>query len=239
MRGTKFEGATSGDDMSMTEDARENGAIRVLVVDDHDLFRTGLASLLGMQPDIDVVAQASGGRMGVRLADELRPDVVLMDLRMPDVEGPAATREILDRHPGARVLVLTVASDDSDVEAALEAGACGFMAKDTSVDGVAVAVRAAAQGVAWLSPRAAQVVLGRVRERAAAPELATGLEEQLSARELDVLRLIARGMENADIAQALAISPRTAKNHVSNILAKLGLPSRVQAAIYAVRRGLD
>ena len=239
MRGTKFEGATSGDDMSMTEDARENGAIRVLVVDDHDLFRTGLASLLAMQPDIDVVAQASGGRMGVRLADELRPDVVLMDLRMPDVEGPAATREILDRHPGARVLVLTVASDDSDVEAALEAGACGFMAKDTPVDGVAVAVRAAAQGVAWLSPRAAQVVLGRVRERAAAPELATGLEEQLSARELDVLRLIARGMENADIAQALAISPRTAKNHVSNILAKLGLPSRVQAAIYAVRRGLD
>ena len=239
MRGTKFEGATSGDDMSMTEDARENGAIRVLVVDDHDLFRTGLASLLAMQPDIDVVAQASGGRMGVRLANELRPDVVLMDLRMPDVEGPAATREILDRHPGARVLVLTVASDDSDVEAALQAGACGFMAKDTPVDGVAVAVRAAAQGVAWLSPRAAQVVLGRVRERAAAPELATGLEEQLSARELDVLRLIARGMENADIAQALAISPRTAKNHVSNILAKLGLPSRVQAAIYAVRRGLD
>jgi DNA-binding NarL/FixJ family response regulator len=225
--------------MSMTEDARQNGAIRVLVVDDHDLFRTGLASLLAMQPDIEVVAQASGGRMGVRLADELQPDVVLMDLRMPDVEGPAATREIVDRHPGTRVLVLTVASDDSDVEAALEAGACGFMAKDTPVDGVAIAVRAAAQGVAWLSPRAAQVVLGRVRERAAAPELDTSLEEQLSARELDVLRLIARGMENADIAQALAISPRTAKNHVSNILAKLGLPSRVQAAIYAVRRGLD
>jgi DNA-binding NarL/FixJ family response regulator len=223
----------------LTEDARANGAIRVLVVDDHDLFRTGLASLLGMQPDIEVVAQASGGRMGVRLANELGPDVVLMDLRMPDVEGPAATREILDLRPDTRVLVLTVASDDRDVEAALEAGACGFMAKDTPVDGVAIAVRAAAQGVAWLSPRAAQVVLGRVRERAAAPEPAGGLEEHLSARELDVLRLIARGMENADIAQALAISPRTAKNHVSNILAKLGLPSRVQAAIYAVRRGLD
>jgi DNA-binding NarL/FixJ family response regulator len=137
------------------------------------------------------------------------------------------------------VLVLTVATDDSDVEAALEAGACGFIAKDTPVGGVAVAVRAAAQGVAWLSPRAADVVLGRVRKRATQQEADAGAEQQLSARELDVLRLIARGMENADIAQALAISPRTAKNHVSNILAKLGLPSRVQAAIYAVRRGID
>jgi DNA-binding NarL/FixJ family response regulator len=223
----------------MMEAARPNGAIRVLVVDDHDLFRAGLASLLAMQPDIEVVAQASGGRMGIRLADELRPDVVLMDLRMPDVEGPAATREILRRSPGIRVLVLTVATDDSDVEAALEAGACGFIAKDTPVGGVAVAVRAAAQGVAWLSPRAADVVLGRVRKRTTQQDADAGAEQQLSARELDVLRLIARGMENADIAQALAISPRTAKNHVSNILAKLGLPSRVQAAIYAVRRGID
>jgi DNA-binding NarL/FixJ family response regulator len=223
----------------MTEAVRQDDPIRVLVVDDHDLFRTGLASLLARQPDIDVVAQASGGRMGVRLAEELRPDVVIMDLRMPDVEGPAATRAILEHNPGLRVLVLTVATDDADVEAALKAGACGFIAKDTPVGGVAVAVRAAAQGVAWLSPRAAELVLGRVRQRAAEPAADVGAEEQLSARELDVLRLIARGMENADIAETLAISPRTAKNHVSNILAKLGMPSRVQAAIYAVRRGLD
>ena len=195
---------------------RQDEPIRVLVVDDHDLFRAGLASLLAMQPDI-----------------------VLMDLRMPDVEGPDATREILERNPGTRVLVLTVATDDSDVEAALEAGACGFIAKDTPVAGVAVALRAAAQGVAWLSPRAAELVLGRVRQRAAVHDAEVGAEDQLSAREIDVLRLIARGMENAEIAEALAISPRTAKNHVSNILAKLGLPSRVQAAIYAVRRGLD
>jgi len=223
----------------MMEAVRQDDAIRVLVVDDHDLFRAGLASLLAMQPDIEVVAQASGGRMGVRLADELQPDIVIMDLRMPDVEGPAATREILERNPRVRVVVLTVATDDSDVEAAIEAGACGFIAKDTPVDGVAVAVRAAAQGVAWLSPRAAELVLGRVRQRPTEPELAVGAEEQLSARELDVLRLIARGMENAEIADTLAISPRTAKNHVSNILGKLGMPSRVQAAIYAVRRGLD
>jgi DNA-binding NarL/FixJ family response regulator len=223
----------------MMEAARQDGPIRVLVVDDHDLFRAGLASLLATQPDIEVVAQASGGRMGVRLADELRPDVVIMDLRMPDVEGADATRTILERNPGMRVLVLTVATDDSDVESALEAGACGFIAKDTPVGSVAVAVRAAAQGVAWLSPRAAELVLGRVRQRATEPEFGSGAEEHLSARELDVLRLIARGMENAAIAEALAISPRTAKNHVSNILAKLDMPSRVQAAIYAVRRGLD
>ncbi len=223
----------------MIEGAREVDVIRVVVVDDHDLFRAGLSSLLGAQSDIEVVAQASGGRMGIRLADELRPDVVLMDLSMPDVEGTEATRGILERHPATRVLVLTVSTDDGDVEAALNAGACGYIAKDTPVASVAVAVRAAAQGVAWLSPRAAEVVLGRVRQTAGEREPAGGVEDQLSPRELDVLRLVARGMENADIADALGISPRTAKNHVSNILAKLGMPSRVQAAIYAVRRGLD
>ena len=223
----------------MNERAPDAGTIRLLVVDDHDLFRAGLASLLAKQPDIEVVAQASGGRVGVRLAEELRPDVVLMDLRMPDLDGCEATRKVLERTPDARVLVLTVASDDGNVEAALAAGACGFIAKDTRVDDVVVAVRAAAQGVAWLSPRAAEVVLGRVRERGMAPDPDLEGEEQLSARELDVLRLIARGMENSEIAETLCISPRTAKNHVSNLLAKLGLPSRVHAAIYAVRRGLD
>ena len=223
----------------MSEAERQSAPIRVLVVDDHDLFRTGLASLLASQPDIEVVAQASGGRMGVRLAEELRPDVVLMDLRMPDLDGPGATRQILALHPATRVLVLTVASDSADVESALEAGATGFMAKDTPIDTVVVAVRAAAQGVAWLSPRAAELVLGRVRQRSVEQEPEPGSLDQLSARELDVLRLIARGKENAEIAETLNISPRTAKNHVSNILAKLGLPGRVQAAIYAVRRGLD
>jgi NarL family two-component system response regulator LiaR len=223
----------------VTHEAQQDGVVRVLVVDDHDLFRTGLAALLMSQPDIEVVAQASGGRMAVRLASELRPDVVLMDLRMPDVEGPDATRQILARHPEMRVLVLTVASDTADVEAALEAGAIGYVAKDTPIDGVAVAVRAAAQGVAWLSPRAAELVLGRVRAQNAEAFPGSDAHEELSARELDVLRLVARGMENAEIAETLNISPRTAKNHVSNILTKLGVPGRVQAAIYAVRRGLD
>jgi DNA-binding NarL/FixJ family response regulator len=217
--------------------------IRVLLVDDHDVFRTGLASLLRAEPDIEVAAQASGGRPAVRLAAELRPDVVLMDLRMPDLDGTEATRAIVGANPGARVVVLTVASTDEDVERAVSAGACGFLAKDTPVDDVAAAIRAAAHGAAWLSPRAAEVVLGPLRRdqpdpgaRAAGAAADAG---ELSPRELDVLRLIARGMDNAEIAAALTISPRTAKNHVSSILAKLGLPGRVQAAVYAVHRGLE
>ncbi|MBV9365195.1 MAG: response regulator transcription factor [Solirubrobacterales bacterium] len=218
--------------------AWDGGVIRVLVVDDHDLFRAGLSSLLSAQPGIEVVAQASGGRMGVRLAGELQPDVVLMDVRMPDLEGPEATRKILERHPATRIVALTVVSDEADVEAVVEAGASGFLTKDTPIDSLVLAVRAAANGVAWLSPRAAEVVLGRVRRDGADGRPDASLADDLSAREREVLRLIARGLENAEIAQELGISPRTAKNHVSNILAKLGLPSRIQAAIYAVRRGL-
>ena len=223
----------------MTEEPRPTGIIRVLVVDDHDLFRAGLASLLGARQDIEVVAQASGGRMGVRLAAELRPDVILMDVQMPDLDGPAATRLILGRQPSVRVVALTVVSDDDGVAEVLAAGACGFLAKDTPIDDVVLAIRAAAQGAGWLSPRASEVVLGRVRREAVAAEPERSRIDDLSARELDVLRLIARGLENAEIADELGISPRTAKNHVSRILAKLGQPGRVQAAVYAVRRGLS
>jgi two-component system NarL family response regulator len=223
----------------MNEGNAHGPLIRVLVVDDHDLFRTGLASLLGSQPDIDVVAQASGGRAGVRLAGELRPDVILMDLRMPDLEGADATAQILERNPSMRVLALTVESEDAAVATAMRAGACGFLAKDTPVDEVVAAVRAAAGGAAWLSPRAAEVVLGRLRATHPDNGPDQAAMDQLSPRELDVLRLIARGLDNATIADQLNISARTAKNHVSSILAKLGLSSRVQAAIYAVRSGLE
>jgi len=213
--------------------------IRVLVVDDHDLFRTGMASLLSAQPDIEVVAQASGGRMGVRLAGELRPDVVLMDLRMRDLSGVDATRQIVERRPATRVLALTVSTSEADVTEILHAGACGFLAKDTELDSVAVAVRAVAAGAAWLSPSAAQVVLGQIRAAEVRHPHQTSRIDQLSARELEVLRLIALGKENSEIAAELNISPRTAKNHVSSILNKLELPSRVQAAVYAVREGVS
>jgi DNA-binding NarL/FixJ family response regulator len=212
-------------------------AIRVLVVEDHDLFRTGLAHYLGEQPDLEVVAQASGGRMGIRLALELGPDVVLMDLRLPDLDGIAATREILRARPQTRIVALTVATGDADIAAALNAGACAFLVKDSPIEDVAAAVRAAASGSAWLSPRAAEAVLGRLRQPANA-EPSPEAVEQLTSRELDVLRLIARGCENAEIADILAISPSTAKNHVSSILTKLCLPNRIQAAIYAIRNEL-
>lgn len=209
-----------------------------MVVDDHDLFRAGLASVLASHDDIDVVGQASGGRMGVRLARELRPDVVVMDLRMPDLDGPTSTREILGDNPDARVLALTVASDESDVATAIVAGACGYLLKDSPIDDVVEAVRAAARGVAWLSPRAAEVLLDRIRRNYAEPAPVGELEPDLSPRELEVLQLVARGMDNAEIAAELSISPRTAKNHVSSILAKLEVPNRIQAATYAVRSGL-
>jgi two-component system NarL family response regulator len=217
----------------------ESGTIRVLLVDDHDLFRTGLASLLSSERDIEVLGQASTGRSGVRLARELQPDVVLMDLRMPDISGHDATRGIVAERPSARVVVLTVSSADEDIEAAVQAGACGFLAKDTPIEEVVAAVRAAASGAAWLSSRAAEVVLGRLRQAQRVRSPAQDPVEDLSLRELEVLHLIARGMANAEIAKELGISPRTAKNHVSSILTKLGLPSRVQAAIYAVRHQLD
>ena len=213
--------------------------IRVVIVDDHDVFRTGLSVMIAEEPGIEVVAQASGGRDGVRLAEQLRPAVVLMDLRMPDLDGIAATGLICAALPETRVLALTMATSREDVNAVLGAGACGFLAKDTPIDSVVAAIRAAAEGAAWLSPLAAHLVLDLVRRRDPAPALTHDPERRLSPRELDVLRLLARGLENDEIARELHISPMTAKTHVSRILAKLGLTSRVQAAVYAVRAGLD
>ena len=219
--------------------ALQSQTVRVIAIDDHDLFRNGLAMLLRDEPGIEVVGQASGGRTGVRLVAELRPEVVLMDMRMPDLDGPEATRQILAADPSVRVIALTVASDDGQVALALAAGACGYLAKDTSISDLAVAIRAAASGAAWLSPKAAEVVLGRLRTDGTAPRLDGRLLERLSPREAGVLRLVARGLDNNEIAAELQISPRTAKNHVSNILAKLGVSSRLLAAVYAVREGVS
>jgi NarL family two-component system response regulator LiaR len=203
------------------------------VADDHDLFRVGLASALATYDGIEVVAQASGGRMAVRLAAELRPDITLMDLRMPDLNGLEATREILKADASARVVALTVAAGEADVAAAITAGASGYVIKDSPMDDVIAAIHAALSGTAWLSPRAARAVLDRMRrehvDAGPAPEVPAN---QLSPRELEVLELVARGLDNNEIAAELFISPRTAKNHVSSILAKLGVTNRIQAAVY-------
>jgi DNA-binding NarL/FixJ family response regulator len=210
----------------------------VLVVDDHDLFRSGLVTMLQAEPDIEVVAQTSTGRMGVRLARELSPAVILMDLRIPDLDGMQATRAIVADNPAARVIALTVASGEEDVAAAVLAGACGYLVKDTPLDEVLAAIRAAAAGDSWLSPRAATALLDRMRRDHVEPSSEPSLTTNLSRRELEVLRLVARGLGNAEIAAELHISPRTAKNHLSSVLSKLGVSNRVQAAIFAVRQGL-
>ncbi|HEX3617963.1 MAG TPA: response regulator transcription factor [Solirubrobacteraceae bacterium] len=218
--------------------AGENAApIRVVIIDDHDLFRIGLAMHLRADSDVEVIGQASGGHQGVKLALELLPDVVLTDLRMPELDGIGVIRAILAEQPEMRIVALTVATDDRDITAALNVGACAFLAKDSPVAEIVAALKAAAAGSAWLSPRAAESVLGRLRY--SHPEIeSTSDSSRLSARELEVLRLIARGLENSEIAETLDISASTAKNHVSSVLTKLGLPNRVQAAIYAIRRDL-
>jgi DNA-binding NarL/FixJ family response regulator len=222
----------------MAEPGAEQQPTRVLIVDDHDLFRTGLSSLFASQSDFEIVAQASGGRMAIRLARELRPDVILMDLQMPDVGGEEATRAILEDDPSARIVILTVASDEPAVAGAIRAGACGYLVKDTPIDDVVTTVRAAARGGAWLSPEAAGALVDRVRRERAEPTVTGQDLESLSSRELEVLRLVAQGCENSEIARDLGISARTAKNHVSSILEKLELKNRVQAAVFAAQRGL-
>jgi DNA-binding NarL/FixJ family response regulator len=214
--------------------------VSVVVVDDHDLFRSGLTALLHGEPFIEVVGQASRGTMGVQLTLDLRPDIVLMDLGLPDIDGIEATRRILAVRPDTRVIVLTVASEDGDVESAVLAGACGYLLKDSSVEEIVAAVHAATVGEAWLSPRAATAVLEKLRrDHVSAGTSAAPSPEILSPRELEILRLVSHGLENAEIAAELSISPRTAKNHLSNVLSKLGMTNRVQAAIYAVRHGID
>ncbi len=213
--------------------------ISVVLIDDHDLFRSGLAAMLRQEPDIAVVGQASRALDGVRLAGELRPRVVLMDLRMPEMDGLVAARTIATVSPESRVLILAAAADTEDVEAAVHAGACGFLLKDSSVTDVVAAVRCAAGGQSWLAPRAASVILARLRRDHVEPPSEPDPAEVLSGRELEVLALVARGLDNAQIAEELCISPSTAKNHLSHVLAKLGISSRVQAAVYAVHHGLS
>jgi DNA-binding NarL/FixJ family response regulator len=217
--------------------------IRVVVVDGHDLFRSGLVAILGSEPDIQVVGHASRATLGVQLTLELRGQVVLLDMDMPDIEGVSAIHTILAEVPQTRIIALSATSGGKEVEdevaAAVLAGACGFLLKGTPISDVVAAIRAAAIGGSWLSPLAAAAVLARLRRDHVERVLAPTPNAMLSARELEVIRLLAHGLDNSQIALELGISDRTAKNHLSNILAKLGVTNRVQAATYAVRHGLD
>jgi DNA-binding NarL/FixJ family response regulator len=213
------------------------GAPRVLLVDDHDLFRTGLANLLE-EHGIGVVGQAATGADAIRAARQLAPDVVVMDLNMPGITGVEATRRIAAAVPLARVVVLTISDRDEDVVEAILAGACGYLLKDASVQDLVRGIESASVGEALISPHIAAKVLQHVRATGTSPGIAETIHAALSERELEVLRLAANGHDNAEIARRLHISPKTVKNHISNILMKLQLENRIQAAVYAVRSGL-
>ena len=223
--------------MSDRETTLEPLIPRVLLVDDHDLFRTGLRNLLGEQ-DVEVVGECDNGTDALDAVRELAPDVVVMDLNMPGISGVEATRQISMIAPLTRVLVLTISDQDEDVMDAVLAGACGYLLKDASISVLMQGIRSAAVGESLISPTIAAKVLQRIRATGASRREAELIQSELSARELQVLKLIANGKDNALIAAELHISPKTVKNHISNILMKLQIDNRIQAAVYAVRSGL-
>jgi DNA-binding NarL/FixJ family response regulator len=212
-----------------------DAAIRVLVVDDHDLFRTGLRSLL--EEEGFEVADAVSGPAAVRRSASFDPDVVVMDMNMPDMDGVGATPLVLEAAPRTSVLVLTIATDDTRVLAAIRAGASGYLLKDAPMEEIAAGIRAAADGQSAIAPRIAGALLECVRASDVRPEQPP-VTPMLSVREREVLSLVAAGYDNAEIARRLFLSPSTVKNHVSRLFDKLGVDNRVQAATYAARNNL-
>ena len=213
--------------------------VRVILVDDQAMFREGLSTLFSVQPDLKVVGEAANGQEAVELVARLRPDVVLMDLRMPVLDGAAATRRITNHHPECRVIVLTTFDDDEAVFEGLRAGAVGYLLKDASSEKLFEAVRAAARGESFLSPSVAAKVVSEFtrlsRRTAARSEV---LVEPLTERELEVLRLTATGATNREIAETLMIAEGTVKNHLTSVYGKLEVSDRTQAALKAREMGL-
>jgi NarL family two-component system response regulator LiaR len=220
-----------GDDRMSSSTGEQPKTIRVVIADDHALVRSGLQSILALFDDIELVAQASSGAEAIRLTEQTDPDVVLMDLVMPGVNGAAATEEILRRCPRTKVLALTSFSDEDLIESALRAGAIGYLMKNVSGDQLADAIRAASVGKSTLAPEAAEALIHAVAARETAGPT-------LTRRERQVLALMADGLTNAEIADRLVISLSTAKTHVSSIISKLEVSSRTEAATIAVRHRL-
>ena len=204
--------------------------IRVLITDDHGVVRQGLRMYLGLDPELEVVGEAANGEEALRMARELGPDVVLMDLLMPVMDGIAATGKIRAELPEVEVIALTSVLEDASVSGAVRAGAIGYLLKNTEADDLGRAIKAAADGQVQLAPEAAMRLMREVR----APES----PEALTERETEVLKLVARGKANKQISHTLSIGEKTVKAHMSSILAKLGVQSRTQAALYALRIGL-
>jgi DNA-binding NarL/FixJ family response regulator len=209
-------------------------AIRVLVVDDQTLFRTGLASLLSEDERVDVVGQAVDGADAVKQAVKVKPDVVLMDIKMPNVDGIEATSQIIEAVPGVKVLVLTAFETDSQVIQALKAGASGYVLKDSSASAIVSSIVAVMAGEKVM----ASAVANRVLEMLTGSTTPKEFYDGLTNREIEILKLLANGMANKQIAYRLKISEKTVRNHVSNTYEKLGIYDRSQAVLYAVRKGL-
>lgn len=214
--------------------------LRILLVDDQALFREALRTLLALQPDFEIVAEAENGERALALAKVHRPDVVLMDLRMPVLGGVEATRRLLQVHPTARVVVLTTFDEDEEVFEALRAGALGYLLKACSADRLCESVRAAAKGTSVLEPSVASRMTAGLSRRAApdARKVAQSLPDPLSERELAVLQRLAEGRSNKEIGSELGITEGTVKNHMTNVLGKLGVLDRTQAALRARELGL-
>jgi NarL family two-component system response regulator LiaR len=208
--------------------------IRILVADDHAIVREGLRTLITAKPGLELVGEAANGNEAVLLASSLHPDVILLDMIMPHKDGLAAIQEIKAENPGARILVLTSFSDDDKVFAAIKAGALGYLLKDSSPQQLLQAIQDVYRGQSSLHPT---IALKLIRELNQPPDLPP-TEEPLTAREVETLRLVAQGLTNQEIAEKLSISERTVGKHVSNILEKLHLANRTQAALYALRKGL-
>jgi NarL family two-component system response regulator LiaR len=204
--------------------------IRILLVDDHKVVRQGLQMFLGMDEDLEIVGEAADGQEAIDRARELKPDVVLMDLLMPEVSGIQAIATIRQTMPDVEVIALTSVLEDRAIYDAMRAGAIGYLLKDTEPDELSAAIRAAAAGQVQLSPR----VAARLMQEVHPPDN----PETLTDRETEVIRLLAQGLSNKGIGEALVIGEKTVKTHVSSILAKLGVPSRTQAALYAIRQGI-
>jgi NarL family two-component system response regulator LiaR len=207
-------------------------AIRILIVDDHSVVRQGLQMFLQLDRELEVVGEARNGIEAVEQARRLRPDVVLMDILMPKMDGIEATKEIRRALPDTEVIALTSVLEDEKVFAAIRAGAIGYLLKDTEAAELRSSIKAAAAGQVQLSPEAAARLIREERKREAEPEV-----EELTPREMDVLELLAQGLANKEIAFKLGIGEKTVKTHVSNILGKLGVLSRTEAAVYAVQQG--
>ncbi len=211
--------------------------MKVIICDDQAIVRDGLELLLKLEPDIEVVGLAQDGAEAIELVARNSPDLVLMDLKMPGMNGVEATRRIRAQYPQTRVLVLTTFDDDEWVFDAIQAGACGYLLKDTPRSKLIEAVRGTLTGKSYVDPSVAGKLLGQVASKQEQP--ATLITAKLSGREVDVLRLIARGLSNSEIAEKLHLSKGTIRNHVSAIFLKLDISDRTQAAILAIRHGLD